>query len=839
MGLQQYCSTLRRRQAVAAHPLLNGIDYLEVLDQESPEPTLRQRTLLVRLLKAVPAGLTRHNLQISGGVRITPVAVEWVGSAAAADDLFTQGLITAAERDFFLAQPAPDHLLLVRTNAAGDFSTYRLRLVTSLTDAQPPAGFDLILVELPFSFKVECPSDFDCAPDDACPPEPPSAPAINYLAKDYTSFRQLLLDRLALLIPDWQERNAADLNIALVELLAYAGDYLSYFQDAVATEAYLGTARRRISVRRHARLLNYPMHDGCNARTWVYLEAGAGADGALLPARDPITDLPTRFLSRIPQPVALAESDLSQILSQYPAEIFELTHDVTLWTAHNRISFYTWGDEACCLPAGTTRATLLDSADPAAQLRLQVGDVLIFEEVRDPITGLTADADPAHRWAVRLTEVTPGEDTLFEQAVVDIAWGLDDALPFPLCLSSVVDGQLLEDVSVARGNVALADHGRTLMGEELPLPAGHRRYRPVLQQTGITFHAPLDLTRPAALTLIQDPHLALPAVSLTGDGNLWNPQRDLLASDRFATEFVVETESDGTAALRFGDGQLFGAAPPTTLPLQVTYRIGNGRRGNIGADALGHLVAGVSGVTRVRNPLPAVGGVDAENLEEVRHYAPQAFRRQERAVTEADYAAIAERHSEVQKAAATRRWTGSWHTMFVTVDRRGGQPVDAAFEEDLRLFLEPFRLAGHDLEIDGPRFVALDIAMTVCVAEGYFRSQVQAALLELFSAGRLPDGRPGYFHPDNFTFGQPVYLSPIIAAAMSVPGVLWVDMGDSPGPLIVNHSPNRFQRWGEASRGERAAGVIEMARLEIARLDNDPSQPENGRLEFFMQGGLS
>src|SRR3712207_7620689 len=49
----------------------------------------------------------------------------------------------------------------------------------------------------------------------------------------------------------------------LVELLAYTGDYLSYYQDAVATEAYLETARRRISVRRHVRLIDYPMHEGC------------------------------------------------------------------------------------------------------------------------------------------------------------------------------------------------------------------------------------------------------------------------------------------------------------------------------------------------------------------------------------------------------------------------------------------------------------------------------------------------------------------------------------------------------------------------------------------------
>ena len=59
--------------------------------------------------------------------------------------------------------------------------------------------------------------------------------------------------------------------VTLVELLAYVGDYLSYQQDAVATEAYLETARCRVSVRRHTRLMDYFMHNGCNARAWVQL----------------------------------------------------------------------------------------------------------------------------------------------------------------------------------------------------------------------------------------------------------------------------------------------------------------------------------------------------------------------------------------------------------------------------------------------------------------------------------------------------------------------------------------------------------------------------------------
>jgi hypothetical protein len=242
-------------------------------------------------------------------------------------------------------------------------------------------------------------------------------------------------------------------------------------------------------------------------------------------------------------------------------------------------------------------------------------------------------------------------------------------------------------------------------------------------------------------------------------------------------------------------------------------------------------------------------------LEQVRQYAPQAFRVQQRAVTAADYAAVAERHPEVQRAAATRRWTGSWHTIFLTIDRRGGQAVDPEFEATIRSFMERFRLAGHDLEIDGPRFVPLDIALVICVAPGYFRDQVQRALLELFSSSDLPDGRRGFFHPDNFTFGQPVYLSQLVAAAMGVPGVAAVlELEGGPGlarllplPLFAPQLQvllaaqgvrrTRFQRWGELARGELAAGVIALGRLEIARLDNDPSRPENGRLELIMEGG--
>jgi len=304
----------------------------------------------------------------------------------------------------------------------------------------------------------------------------------------------------------------------------------------------------------------------------------------------------------------------------------------------------------------------------------------------------------------------------------------------------------------------------------------------------------------------------------------------LLNSDNFSRHFVVEMEEDRTVTLRFGDG-VHGRLPPENIPLRlVKYRTGNGQKGNIGADAIYHIITTDQSIEKVSNPLPAAGGIDPEPLERVRLHSPHAFRVQERAVTEADYEGIAQLHPEVQKALAVLQWTGSWYTMFVTVDRRGGLPVDSVFKTTLLHFLEQYRLAGHDIEIVAPHFVPLDIAFTVCVAPGYLRSNIELDLLEVFSNSELPDGRLGFFHPDNFTFGQSVYLSHIIVEAMKVPGVNWID--------TTNRPPHRFYRWGEFPRDEIEKGMIVLSRFEIARMDNDPNAPENGRIQFYMEGGI-
>jgi hypothetical protein len=166
--------------------------------------------------------------------------------------------------------------------------------------------------------------------------------------------------------------------------------------------------------------------------------------------------------------------------------------------------------------------------------------------------------------------------------------------------------------------------------------------------------------------------------------------------------------------------------------------------------------------------------------------------------------------------------------MFVAVDRLGGLAVDDPFKAELAAFLERFRLAGYDLEIEGAIAVPLEIRLTVCTLPGFFRADVKKALLDALSNRNLPGGRRGFFHPDNFTFGQPVFLSQLLAAALAVPGVASIDTSED--HLV-------FKRLGQVAGTDSADGLLRMERLEIARLDNDPSQPEHGTLDLVLQGG--
>ena len=77
-------------------------------------------------------------------------------------------------------------------------------------------------------------------------------------------------------MPDWQPTSEADLDQVLIDLIAADADELSDYQDRVMNEAYFGRARKRVSLARHARLMDYHIHQGNQAGTTIAVKSERG-----------------------------------------------------------------------------------------------------------------------------------------------------------------------------------------------------------------------------------------------------------------------------------------------------------------------------------------------------------------------------------------------------------------------------------------------------------------------------------------------------------------------------------------------------------------------------------
>jgi hypothetical protein len=869
---RMWCGSDQRAQALrAANNPQNGIDFVEY--RRSPP------ALDVVFFKAPPSGLhalKAGDFSVLGGVRV--VGIKVVGDPVSIGPLS----------------------LRITLDREGDFSSYILAI--RAYPQAPHPDIDPERSQARFGFKASCPTDLDCRPAVDCPPQAPDEPALDYLAKDYQSFRRLMVDLVALRNPGWQERLPSDLGITLVELFAYAGDYLSYFQDAgPGTESYLDTCLHRISAARHARLVDYRMHNGRNACSFVHFKGAAGPDG-VVPMGTKVTTRIGKVLIGAPSPpgtVLPSTADFDGDPALSGATVFETAMLTNVTARHNVLRIHTWGDAQCCIAKGTTEAFLYGIAGPgggetAYAPALKAGDFLLLEEVRSPVTMLEADRDASRRIVVQLIKAETAEDKVYTDAVPGgtltprsapgdpvlplqhVVWRDEDALPFTLCISAVTTQNITVDqVSVARGNVAAVDHGRTVKKDtavdtdELALPApGALRWDlpSMVLPTGPLTHQPTPLTptydsegRPllGRYDLSGDADQAMPAVVLlmtieSEPEEAWMPVAHLLDSGPFDTQFVAEVDNDGSAKLRFGD-DYYGRKPADVTRVRARYRIGNGRGGNIGAGALVHMVTPDPGdpldpndpgnmllrlatVESVYQPLAAKLGADPQTIEEVRQLAPEAFRAiQFRAVTEQDWHDVAMRNPAIAAAKASFHWTGSWYTVFIAINPArvedlvqlpgGGLALTDAFQQSITAYLTRFKLAGYDLQVRAATYVPLEIDITLCIAPGHFRGDVEEAVARVLSNQAYGDGTHGFFYLPEFDFGEPIYLSRLYEAIGQVEG-------------LESATVTTFKRFWEAAGDELTSGVIGIGAFEIPRLDNDRNRPEDGVLRFNAVGGL-
>jgi len=612
----------------------------------------------------------------------------------------------------------------------------------------------------------------DCGRETPAAPAPPrSYDGVELMAKDFDSLLRALLDRLPQLAPDWRDRSEADLGMVLLELCAYAGDQLSYLQDRVALEGFLRTATQHESVRKLLRLVDYRMDPGAAGQAMVLFEV-VGTSPLLLPAGFAVG---TRTGPR------------RGIFAQ--AVVYETRREAILNPAISRVALALDAPSSADGLQAALAANLTGSVAPGTRLLFQQGAqrewVTVAAAVFGAVTTLSFEEPLAGRYT----------------AAGDPAGGLPAAS--------------------VHGNAVEATHGQSQRLQRLGTGRPGQRIE-------------LDLS---PLTWLDgDGGEPAPALEVRVDGVRWAALEDFIDSEAADLHYRLTRDNAGEVTLHFGDGER-AAMPPAGAAIEVRFRIGNGAAGQVALDALTEFDADYAfgdasqEIKAVRNPFAATGARDPESPAQARLLGPYQLRRQNRAVVTGDYEACLAAgvrvgtalHVPVQSKARFRH-TGSWTTVFASVDMPDRQPLAATpgLREALEALLQARKMAGLDVRVEDARYCPLHIALRVEVDNSHFARDVRAAV-ERALVGPLAQQLP-FFGAGRFRFGQAVHLSDLYAVVTAIEGVRSVAV-------------TRFKRLGDRYPDREAQGFIPVGTLEVARCDNDAAATQNGVLSVRTRGG--
>jgi hypothetical protein len=759
------------------------------------------------------------------------------------------GVEVLAKIDSLWPQHDGKRVMRLTVDQPGDFSVHILRIEDERIDSR--------YNNVEFSFKAVCDSELDCQPHErTCPAETLVDFPVDYQARDFWSFRRALLDFASQRYPDWHDRLEADMGVMLVEVMSALGDELAYYQDRIAREAHLETATQRRSLRHHTKLIDYPMHEGLAASTWLDVTVKPDQKDILKAGDDvwAVSDNGEQIHYEIGN--GLFDVDKKDQPSEYSVD-----------AKRNKLVPHIWDEDETCLQAGSISLYVEDH---------QKSNLLPFNDPPENPNGRwvllktqpkSADI-PARRWRVRLTKVEEDKDPLIKHPkyghkITKLTWEKAQALPFEM------DMTVLE----VRGNLVPATAGKTepmrrfvvgqdpnelklSIAEQQSLTRAIERQGPSGSPAYLFSLLGSDKTPLCWRGVI--PQMVRPEVRLvevewkngawSKKQPAWDWRTSFLgspASRPYQQHFVLEDGSwdrivgyqrsgkeivhrdyvgDDGKTIRFGDGE-FGLIPRKESVFEVSYRLGNGRRGNLAADSLKHFDRqALSFLEAISNPIAVTDGADAETPGKVRQLAPDAFRAVTyRAVQAKDYAEAAERLDWVQRAGARFRWTGSWLTAFVTPDPLGSVSLTQNQRQALTDQIDRFRQAGREAHVMASRYADIDLEIIICVEPNAFPGQVKERVLEAL-LGRTDLNKKGFFDPDNFTFGTPLRRSKLEAVITQVAGVLAVRKIE-------------IRRRGYFDWIMLTKPYFTVSDQDVIRLENDPNYPERGTLTLKMEGG--
>jgi predicted phage baseplate assembly protein len=276
--------------------------------------------------------------------------------------------------------------------------------------------------------------------------------------------------------------------------------------------------------------------------------------------------------------------------------------------------------------------------------------------------------------------------------------------------------------AVAVGGTVHSEHSELLKEEYLGTSNGKPDQSYAAAQTPILPRTPLE-----TLEVVNDG----PGGS---DVDSWHEVGDFVDSAPTDKHFTWDSF---TGAIRFGplirypDGtrRQHGATPREGAAIRVTgYRTGGGASGNVGAGTLTGLRSAIPFVTGVTNLVGAVGGVDAETVENAKNRGPQSVRAGGRAVTVTDFERLTvEADSRVGRVRCLPPLNPGDPVRLLVVPRIESRPEtlaldDFALPDDMitRIseYLDERRILGSKIEVGTPFYQGVTVAALLTAQPG-------------------------------------------------------------------------------------------------------------------------
>jgi predicted phage baseplate assembly protein len=262
-------------------------------------------------------------------------------------------------------------------------------------------------------------------------------------------------------------------------------------------------------------------------------------------------------------------------------------------------------------------------------------------------------------------------------------------------------------------------------------------------------------------------------------GQRWTEITDLNEYDSSSNVFTLDPEA---GVLTFGDGVRGRALPLGFRHVRaIRYRVSSGRAGAVPANAITQPISSAPFVSKITNPRPAVGGVDAELRADTIARGPQQIRAQGRAVAAADYELLALRSgASITRAHAVdahhpqyrgSRIPGIVGVFVVPLARNEGPPVAdaatlAAVASHLAHAAAP---AGVEIVTAATRFHRVRAELGVIIHPDFSTAAVMNDLIDRINAyiDHVKGGDDGRGWP----FGGPLRYSALLQRLLRAEGV--------------------------------------------------------------------